>query len=122
MKLKYPNLELLELKTKITFDKCNLSSNDLVAEVFPQLWSSTALGFGGIGGQAMTTAYTTVFYNSVSFKAAAVYFDNELAYVIDNPNETFWVDVSHHNMKSVDKAIIMYNKPKEIKEGDNIAK
>lgn len=119
MKLNYPNLELLELKTKIAFDQCDLLSDNLLVEVFPQLWSSTALGFGGIGGQAMTTAYTTIFYDSISFKAAAVYFDSELAYIIDNPNKNFWADVSHHNMKSVDKAIIMYNKPKEVKEGDN---
>lgn len=28
--------------------------------MFPQAWGSTSLGFGGIGGQAMTSAYTTV--------------------------------------------------------------
>ena len=31
-----------------------------VISVFSQTWGSTALGFGGIGGQAITSAYTTI--------------------------------------------------------------
>ena len=31
-----------------------------VYAMFPQTWGSTALGHGGVGGAAMTTAYTVV--------------------------------------------------------------
>ena len=53
-----------------------------VYAMFPQTWSSTALGFGGIGGQAMTDAYTIVIgcnYNYVY----CVYFGGRFAYALD---------------------------------------
>lgn len=34
--------------------------DELEVYLFPQTWGSTALGYGGIGGSAMTTAYTVV--------------------------------------------------------------
>ena len=37
------------------------SVDDYELHIFQQTWGSTALGFGGIGGQAMTTANTYVF-------------------------------------------------------------
>lgn len=33
---------------------------DVQVCMFPQTWGSTSLGYGGIGGSAMTTAYTIV--------------------------------------------------------------
>lgn len=65
---------------------------------FPETWGSTALGFGGIGGAAMTTAYTTVVMSGID---AAVYFDGMLAYVVESPNDQFIQDVAKHNMASV---------------------
>ena len=62
---------------------------------FPQGWSSTALGFGGIGGQALTTAQTTVIISGAS---AAVYFGRGHAYTIPHFNSAFMADVSSHNM------------------------
>jgi hypothetical protein len=50
--------------------------------MFPQTWGSTALGYGGIGGSAMTTAYTVV----VSYNGYyCVYFGSSgrLAYTVD---------------------------------------
>ena len=33
-------------------------AHELIVEaMFPQTWSDTSLGFGGVGGQAFTTAY-----------------------------------------------------------------
>ena len=66
--MKYPNLELIEYITDNlaveTFDTLyNSYTHRFKMYVFPQTWSSTALGFdykGGCGGQAMTEAYTTV--------------------------------------------------------------
>ena len=68
---------------------------------FPQVWGSTALGFGGIGGQAMTTAYTTVI---ISEDCAAVYFAGRLAYKIQSPNEEFMCDLQAHAMASKGEA------------------
>ena len=62
---------------------------------FPQLWDSTALGFGGVGGQAFTTAYTTVV---ISNPAAAVYFGGRLAYKIAEVNSKFMADVHSGSM------------------------
>jgi len=62
---------------------------------FPQVWSSTALGFGGIGGAAITEAYTTVV---VLNDVACVYFDGRLAYRIDDFNDTFIEHLKNQKM------------------------
>jgi hypothetical protein len=49
--------------------------------MFPQLWGSTALGYGGIGGSAMTSAYTIIITYHNYY---CVYFGGgRLAYMID---------------------------------------
>lgn len=68
---------------------------------FPQGWGSTALGFGGVGGQTITTAQTTVI---ISGHSAAVYFGYGLAYVIERVNTKFMADISNHNMAERSKA------------------
>jgi hypothetical protein len=55
-----------------------------IIAMFPQLWGSTALGFGGIGGAAMTTAYSVVIRSSVNGEVL-VYFNGEFAYRISAP-------------------------------------
>ena len=57
---------------------------DVDVFVFQQLWGSTALGYGGLGGAAMTYAYTVV----VSTRSqACVYFGRgRLAYRVDLAN------------------------------------
>ena len=83
--------------------------------VFTQTWASTALGFGGVGGSAMTTKYTTVFRtqlipiypdslfdNDVIFYT--VFFDGEFAYIIQSDNkrnEKIEEDIQRRDMKSV---------------------
>lgn len=47
--------------------------------MFPQNWSSTALGHGGMGGAASTTAYTTVLKCNNEY---LVYFGRGFAYKI----------------------------------------
>lgn len=66
---------------------------------FPQTWGSTALGFGGLGGQAITTAYTTVVYGPQG--DACVYFDGRLAYHIESPNAQLRIDVSRSRVAAV---------------------
>jgi hypothetical protein len=68
-----------------------------VYSMFPQTWSSTALGFGGIGGQAFTSAYVCVIESNL-VGGYAVYFGGRLAYVINRPNEKFMEDVHRHRM------------------------
>jgi hypothetical protein len=65
--------------------------------MFPQTWGSTALGFGGIGGQAITSAYVCVIESNL-VGSYAVYFGGRLAYVIDRPNEKFIEDISKQRM------------------------
>ena len=67
--------------------------------MFPQTWSSTALGFGGVGGQAITSAYVCVIESNLVGEYA-VYFGGRLAYVINRPNEKFWEGV--HSQRMVD--------------------
>ncbi|MGY3581384.1 hypothetical protein ACVIGB_000547 [Bradyrhizobium sp. USDA 4341] len=55
--------------------------NEVSVVLFPQTWSSTALGYGGIGGQAMTEAYTVIVTDD---RVSCVYFGGgRLAYNID---------------------------------------
>ena len=68
---------------------------------FAQTWGSTALGFGGVGGQAMTSAYTTVVTSGV---AAAVYFSGRHAYTIPKYNTEFITDVRSQSMNARNKA------------------
>lgn len=74
---------------------------------FPQMWGSTALGFGGIGGQAVTMAQTTVVIYTklycLSKETACVYFGSRLAYKMDDVNDAFYQDLKNLNMCSVDK-------------------
>ena len=70
--------------------------------VFSQIWGSTALGFDGIGGQAMTSAYTTVIQEEI-MGVYGVFFGNSLAYIIENPSDEFFEDIKRFNMKPVNK-------------------
>ena len=120
--MKYPNLELIEYITENT--ACELFENELIMStyhkfkmyVFPQTWSSTALGFDGCGGQAITEAYTTVvemtsykfesgknikgiIYKELDDKVYAVFFDGRIAYMCLNPNSEFFKDFNRMCMK-----------------------
>ena len=66
---------------------------------FDQTWASTALGFGGIGGSAMTTERTYV-YVMDDAEIACVYFGGTFAYKT-HINDRFWEDIKKHDMASV---------------------
>lgn len=68
---------------------------------FSQAWSSTALGFGGIGGQAITSAQTTIF---TDYNTAYVYIGGGYAYTIEKPSDAFWKDVAYRNIAEVSRA------------------
>lgn len=88
------NIKILE-----EYENIKLSP-DIQIFCFPQLWGSTALGFSGFGGQAMTTAYTTVAAD-INTGIYGVFFEETLAYIIKNPNEQFYEDLSNHKMVEV---------------------
>lgn len=69
-----------------------------VIAMFPQTWSSTALGFGGIGGQAMTPAYTVILRCGIEH---AVYFAGRHAYTVKQPNDKFFQDLQRNYMSDV---------------------
>lgn len=76
---------------------------------FVQSWGSTALGFGGIGGAAITTAQTTVI---VCQNHYAVYFGGRLAYMIECKSfgelEQFSKDLQGHGLASCREAMSRY--------------
>lgn len=70
--------------------------------MFPQTWGDTALGFGGIGGQAITSAYTTVIIDEYT-GWCGVFFNEGLAYVVHDPNQYFFEDLRNGEMQPVFK-------------------
>lgn len=79
--------------------------------MFEQTWGSTALGFGGIGGQAITDAYTVIVDGPQG--DACVYFAGRLAYHIERPNQQFREDMANQNMRAVSGATKRYETPKQ---------
>lgn len=70
--------------------------------VFQQTWGSTALGFGGIGGSSLTTAWTHVVMTSD--EKYHVFFNGRHAYSIENPTDKFKSDLANRHMLSVQEA------------------
>jgi hypothetical protein len=81
--------------------------SELEVYSFPQTWGSTALGFDGIGGSAMTTALMVIVIHGVE---ACVYFGGSLAYRIEEINDAFRTDMQRYEMKSVTGARKQYQK------------
>ena len=77
--------------------------DDFELYTFNQTWGSTALGFGGIGGQAMTQARTYVFVPVTCNQKCLVYFAGRFAYKADWC-ENFREDIRNHNMAEVNRA------------------
>ncbi len=51
-----------------------------VVAMFPQTWGMTSLGFGGLGGSAVTPAYTTLIEGPAG--DVAVYWAGQFAYLV----------------------------------------
>jgi hypothetical protein len=73
-----------------------------VYAMFPQTWSSTALGHGGMGGAAMTAAYTVVLecYHTQEF---LVYFGGQYCYTVSRRSKNlnvFVEDCRNHCLAS----------------------
>jgi len=61
-----------------------------LAAMFQQTWSSGALGFGGIAGQAVTPAYSIVIECNGEY---AVYFGSQFAYLVKGSKQAFFDDI-----------------------------
>lgn len=87
--------ELIE-NLKAVDERLGHRGDILSIETFSQTWGSTALGFGGWGGQAMTTANTTV----IRFTDGqyAVFFGSQPAYVVKYPSKEFHEDLLNRRM------------------------
>lgn len=75
-----------------------------VLAMFAETWGSTALGFGGAGGQAMTSAYTVVL--SVEDRHYCVYWGGRHAYTIDSSREgfnleAFFADIGNRRTREI---------------------
>lgn len=72
-------------------EKEKLCNSEIFCDAFTQTWGSTSLGFNGVGGSAMTTDYTVV-CNVEGTDLYGVFFGERLAYVVNNPNDSFYND------------------------------
>lgn len=79
---------------------------------FDQMWGSTALGFGGIGCRAMTTAMTVCVEGPS--QDWCVYFGGRFAYRIDAANGEFFEDMAKRFMVDVSSAKKRYERKKEV--------
>ena len=84
-------------------DNLDPTLDDFALHTFEQTWGSTALGFGGIGGQVMTSARTYVFIPMGVNQKCFVYFAGKFAYAVDY-SEKFMEDVLKGNVASVSEA------------------
>ena len=72
--------------------------DDFEVHMFEQTWGSTTLGFGGMGGQALTTENTFVFVPVTCNQNAFVYFGSQFAYEAEI-NSVFIEDLTVKCMK-----------------------
>ena len=77
--------------------------DDFELHTFEQMWGSTALGFGGVGGQAMITAITYIFIPIGINQKCFVYFAGRFAYAVDY-SDKFMKDVLGCNVAAVYKS------------------
>lgn len=101
--MRLPCLPLIEerfVRAVLTHIKDKKYYPEVEMYMFPQMWGSTALGFGGMGGQAMTSAYTTVAAD-IQYGYYGVFFGEKLAYLVTDPSDEFFEDLKKGNMASI---------------------
>lgn len=76
--------------------------DDFSVYIFEQTWGSTALGFDGIGGQAMTTANTIVLVPIRNNQDCFVYFAGRFAYSVPY-SDIFGNDVMNYSVVGVNQ-------------------
>ena len=97
--------EILNIEADLPYrfdysDKSNPTLDDFELYTFEQTWGSTALGFGGVGGQAITSATTYVVIPISINQKCCGYFAGRFAYAVDYSGK-FMEDVFGCNVASV---------------------
>ena len=97
--------EILSIEHDLPFrllykDKQRPEIDDFEFHMFVQTWGSTALGFGGMGGQAITSANTYVFIPQIDNQLCHVYFAGRYAYSVPY-SEILMQDVLRQAMEPV---------------------
>lgn len=108
----YSNMDfsvINDMKDKMVRENPGCFNDDIEVYAFPQVWSSTALGFGGIGGQAISSANTVVLVAD-HLDLAYVFFNSGFAYKVKSITREFMEDVYGHRMKSV-REVGYYRRP-----------
>lgn len=88
----------LEMVNEDLFD--NVGDTRYRPYLFEQVWPSTALGFGGCGGAAMTRAWTIVMIPTAANLPALVYFGGRFAYEAEM-NDEFQHDLACGRLANV---------------------
>jgi len=91
------NPEVVKELTDQFIEENKSYSDDISYYIFPQIWGSTALGYGGIGGQAITSSHTIVLYDEC-LNIVWVSFGGRVAYKIKDPAQCFWEDLYKHEL------------------------
>ena len=92
--------ELLTIDEDLPFrfkDLYHTRIDDFELYTFEQSWPDTTCGFGGVGGQAITTAITYVFVPVSVDEKCYVYIGGKFAYSCDW-SETFKKDLMNQNV------------------------
>lgn len=127
MKIKLPNLELLEYQAKLALKNNNIlkakrrihyekegyehyGDIELYCEMFSQLWENSNTAFDleeKEGPKVQTLAYVVVFYEKIC-NVYIVFVDNKICYIVDNPNEYFKEDLLKHELRGIREAREFY--------------
>ena len=94
-----------DVQYRFNFSKDNrrVTVDDFDLYIFEQTWGSTALGFGGIGGQAITTEFTYVFVPIQCNQNCFVYFGSQFAYEAEYCDQLA-EDIGNRCMKPCNRA------------------
>ena len=79
-----------------------ISVDDFEIYIFEQTWGSTSLGFGGIGGQTITSENTYVFVPLNCDQKCFIYFGSKFAYEVEW-SDVLMQDVLAHKVEPVNK-------------------
>lgn len=91
-----------DLPYRFDYSKERPTIDSFKLHTFTQMWGSTALGFGGFGGQAMTEARTYVFVPITGNQKCFVYFGSQFAYKADWCEE-LRKDIENQNIAPVNQ-------------------
>jgi hypothetical protein len=83
-----------EILLQDALSRLSADREDVELSEWEQTWPNTSCGFGGISGQALTTAPTVVVQHKET-QQVVVYHANRFAYRVDKPSGAFDDAVAH---------------------------